>query len=181
MLSRHCPGIARFLPVLLICCQACSICLSAEPSDADPGDLARRLFADAGFRGGLIAHVGCSDGRLTAALRAGDGYLVHGLDTDAQKVKRAREHIAARGVYGKVSVDRWDGRHLPYVDNLVRLLVAEDLGELPIDEITRVLSPGGVAYMKKDGTWTKIVKPWPDGGCGRPVVPGGRGSTGCRS
>ena len=49
-------------------------------------------------------HVGCGDGKLTAALRAGDGFLVHGLDTDVKNVAKAREHIRSRGLCGKVSV-----------------------------------------------------------------------------
>jgi alpha-L-fucosidase 2 len=43
--------------------------------------------------GGLVIHVGCGDGRLTAALRAGDGYLVHGLATDPEDAAAARDHI----------------------------------------------------------------------------------------
>ena len=33
-----------------------------------------------GVQGGLIVHVGCGDGKLTAELRVDDRYLVHGLD-----------------------------------------------------------------------------------------------------
>ena len=29
-------------------------------------------------------------------------------------------------------------------------------------EISRVLAPGGVAYVRQDGRWRKTVKPWPD-------------------
>ena len=114
-----------------------------------------------GVRGGLIVHVGCGDGRLTAALCRGDGYLVQGLDTDAENVIRARKHVQSKGLYGPVSVDRFDGRRLPYTDNLVKLVVSEDLGRVALDEVTRVLSPGGVAYFKEKGEWTKRVKPRP--------------------
>ena len=31
---------------------------------------------------------------------------------------------------GRVSVDRFDGKRLPYIDGLVNLVMAEDLGEL---------------------------------------------------
>ena len=37
-------------------------------------------------------------------------------------------------MYGKVSVAPWKAQRLPYVDNLVNLIVADDLGGLPIDE-----------------------------------------------
>ena len=32
-----------------------------------------------GIKGGLVVHIDCGDGRLTAALRANERYLVHGL------------------------------------------------------------------------------------------------------
>jgi len=50
---------------------------------------------------------------------------------------------------------------LPYADNLVSLLVAEDLKDVPMDEVLRVLVPDGVAYVKQDGRWTRTVKPRP--------------------
>ena len=132
--------------------------LSVNPGSCSGDEILRA----AGAAGGLVVHVGCGDGRLTAELRAGDGYLVQGLDTDAASVNQARQHIKSLGVYDEVSVDRFDGRHLPYIDNLVNLLVAEDLGEVPPAEVMRVLCPRGVAYVKKDGRWTKTVKPWPE-------------------
>ena len=60
-----------------------------------------------------------------------------------------------------MSAEVFDGRHLPYVDNLVNVLIAEDLGKVAASEVMRVLCPGGVAYVKEKGTWSKKVKPWP--------------------
>ena len=114
-----------------------------------------------GASGGLVVHVGCGDGKLTAALRAGDGYLVQGLDSDARKVAEARRYLRSLGLYGPVSIERFDGKRLPYVDNLVTLIVAEDLASVPRDELMRVLSPGGVACVLSGGQWTKTVKPRP--------------------
>ena len=50
--------------------------------------------------------------------------------------------------YGEVSVVQFSGEQLPYVDNLVNLLVAEDLGDVSMDEVLRVLVPNGVAMVK---------------------------------
>ena len=130
---------------------------------------ARQVLEASGVRGGLVVHLGCGDGRLTAALRAGDACVVHGLDADAASVEKARAHIRALGLYGPVSVERWtDPAHLPYADNLVNLLVISDSGlqisehKIPEEEILRVLAPLGVAYARgADGRWTKTVKPWP--------------------
>ncbi|NQU20957.1 MAG: PQQ-binding-like beta-propeller repeat protein [Candidatus Nealsonbacteria bacterium] len=110
----------------------------------------------------MIVHLGCGDGKLTAALHAGDGYLVHGLDRDAGQVAKARATIRSLGVYGPVSVDRLDANRLPYIDNLVNLIVVENRYDVPTHELMRVLAPLGVAYVNTDGRWTKTVKPWPD-------------------
>ena len=130
--------------------------------DSAAGQAASDILATSGVQGGLVVHVGCGDGKLTAALRASAGYLVQGLDTDNTNVETARIHVQSAGLYGKVSVDHFDGTRLPYVDNLVNLIVAEELADLPMEEITRVLSPGGVACIKKDGKWNRTIKPRPD-------------------
>ncbi|MFW6163448.1 MAG: PQQ-binding-like beta-propeller repeat protein, partial [Planctomycetota bacterium] len=123
---------------------------------------AKAILDATGVKGGLIVHVGSGDGRLTAALRANDRYLVQGLDTDPGRVAAARQHLHGLGLYGDVSVTRFDGRRLPYTDNLVTLVVAEGLGEVPMAEVFRVLAPGGVAYLRNGGDWQKKVKPRPD-------------------
>lgn len=112
--------------------------------------------------GGLVVHIGCGNGRLTAALRAGEGFLVHGLDRDGTRVELARKYIQALGVYGPVSVDQLSGDGLPYVDNLVNLVISEDLDGVSMDEVMRVLAPGGTAYIKAGGEWEKTVKPRPE-------------------
>lgn len=122
---------------------------------------AQQILDAAGVKGGLIVHLGCGDGKLTAALRVNDRYLVHGLDPNPDNVQRARKYVQSLGLYGKVSVDRLKGSRLPYIDNLVNLVVSENLGSVPMDEVMRVLVPNGVAYLKRKGRWTKAVKPRP--------------------
>ncbi|NCP33624.1 MAG: hypothetical protein COZ06_06590 [Armatimonadetes bacterium CG_4_10_14_3_um_filter_66_18] len=124
---------------------------------------AREICDATGVKGGLIVHLGCGDGKLTAALRPNDSYLVHGLDAETGNVARARAHIQSLGLYGKVSVERWTGSRLPYADNLVTLLVSADLGKVPMAEVLRVLAPSGVAYLKQGDAWRKTVKPRPGG------------------
>jgi len=150
--------------VCMLCAVSSVVAVPGTPSGEFDGydGKAKRILAAAGIKGGLIVHLGCADGKLTAALHAGDGYLVHGLDDDAADIHRARTHILSLGLCGKVSVDRFGGRRLPYADNLVNLVVAEDLDSVPLKEVRRVLCPKGVAYIKAEGEWTKIVKPWPE-------------------
>ncbi|PIW18335.1 MAG: hypothetical protein COW34_04355, partial [Armatimonadetes bacterium CG17_big_fil_post_rev_8_21_14_2_50_66_6] len=72
------------------------------------------LLQQSGIKGGLVVHVGCGDGTLTAQLRAGEQYVVQGLDTDPGKVAAGRKRLLAKGQYGPVTLDRFDGRRLPY-------------------------------------------------------------------
>lgn len=136
------------------------VVLSVLLSTAQAQD-ARQILDATGVKGGLVVVIGCDDPALVAGLRPNDSYLVHGLDTDADKVRRAREKIQSLGVYGKVSVDEFDGKHLPYVRELVNLVVAPDLGKVAMDEVRRVLAPVGVAYVQQGGGWQKTVKPRP--------------------
>ena len=135
----------------------------AATPDAEAAADARQILVSTSVKGGLIVHLGCGEGTLTAALRASDKYLVHGLDMNAGQVAKAREHIRSLGFYGKVSVDRFDGRQLPYVDNLANLLVAEKLGGVGMDEVMRVLAPLGVACIKQNGKWQTTAKQRPEG------------------
>ncbi|MHC4561083.1 MAG: methyltransferase domain-containing protein, partial [Planctomycetota bacterium] len=64
---------------------------------------AELILNSTGIKGGLVVHIGCGDGQLTAALHVNDSYLIHGLDTDENNIIKAREHIRSLGLYGKVS------------------------------------------------------------------------------
>jgi outer membrane protein assembly factor BamB len=126
-------------------------------------DMASAILEMANIQGGLVVHINCSDGALTEALRMNDSYLVQGLDPSEDNVQKARQYIVSKGNYGPISVDRLDGNRLPYKDNMVSLIVSEDLGAVPMDEVMRVLAPNGVAIIKGVLGWSKTVKPKPEG------------------
>jgi len=105
-----------------------------------------------------VVHLGCGDGKLTAALGEPDGFLVHGLERFAEKVDAARKHVQGLGLYGKVSISRWEGERLPYIDNLVNLIVVtSDQRQVASEEIARVLAPNGTAV--KLAPETRNLKP----------------------
>jgi outer membrane protein assembly factor BamB len=121
---------------------------------ADVGPLARRVLDHSGVRGGLIVHVGCGDGRLTAALAEGGNFLVHGLARDGRSLAAARAHLRARGLYGRACVEQLPVTPLPYPEDLVNLLVAGDPATTAAAgpsaaEILRVLVPGGAAWVRR--------------------------------
>ncbi len=136
------------------------VMISAGFASADP-TTARAIYEETGVQGGLIVHLGCGDGRLTAALRMGDRYLVQGLDQDAVCVAETRKLLHSQELYGSVTANTFDGRHLPYANDLVTLLVASDLGQVTMDEVHRVLAPEGVAYVKTGDAWQKTIHPRP--------------------
>lgn len=108
-------------------------------------DKADDILEATGVQGGLVVVVGQADAELLTSLRADEKYIVHGLDTDAGRVDAARVALQKKGLYGPVSVDVYDGKTLPYVEDLVNLLVVtEGSRSLSRDEATRVLAPRGM-------------------------------------
>ncbi len=157
-MAKSCTA-TRIVPAAMI---GLLIVLCGSAAWAEDGASASRFLAQSDVRGGLVVHLGCGDGRLTADLCSGESFVVRGLDVDPANVAKARQHIRSLGLYGKVSVDTFDGRRVPLVDNLVNLVVAERLGDVPMAEVMRVLAPGGVACIKRDDAWSRAVKPRPD-------------------
>jgi outer membrane protein assembly factor BamB len=149
------------MPALALALAIHTMAFGADVASSLPSQQAQQILQASGLKGGLVIHLGCGDGKLTAALGANGSYVVQGLDTDQKAIEAARKNIQALALYGKVSAEPFAGDHLPYLDNLVNLIVAEKLGRVPMSEVMRVLAPGGVAYVKTGGRWTKTVKPWP--------------------
>ena len=116
---------------------------------ARAADTGQDILEATGVRGGVVLHVGCGDGTLTRQLRPDERYLVQGLDTDAENVAKARRQLHDAGVYGNISVIRFDGENLPYVDNFANLIVVTSDDPPAPSEIMRVLAPRGVAYVKE--------------------------------
>ena len=129
--------------------------LATNLAAADP---AADILNETGVTGGLVVHIGCGDGTLTAALHANDGYVVQGLDTSAENVGKARKTLSDKGLCDNVTVRAFDGKNLPYRDNMVNLIVVSDATcRVPNEEMVRVLAPKGVAYIGGK----KQVKPRP--------------------
>ena len=112
-----------------------------------------------GIQGGIVVHLGCGDGRETTAMLLNSSYLVHGLDIDGVEVAKARAYIRSQNLYGPVSVAKYNGKTLPYGNNIVNLIVADRLGNVSTEEAMRVLAPLGAMVVGGE----KTVKPWPEG------------------
>ena len=154
----------RFCSTAIVFTAVC-LCLGDSTTRADDSaaeNQAARILRECEFQGGLIVHVGCGDGRLTAAFGAGHGRLVQGLARNARALELARRQVKAAGLYGHVSIDRLPDSRLPYADNMVNLLIAEDLTGIAEDEVMRVLCSGGKAYLRQGDPWKLRTKPRPE-------------------
>ena len=94
----------RHRVMLVIVLGAAFWCRPAQAAAGSPREAAKQILAQTGVKGGLVVHVGCGDGKLTAALRANQSYVVHGLDQDPLNVAEARRHAQSLGLYGKVTI-----------------------------------------------------------------------------
>ncbi|HUV62971.1 MAG TPA: PQQ-binding-like beta-propeller repeat protein, partial [Sedimentisphaerales bacterium] len=139
----------------------CLLVAAAQAGQDSVAAQAKEILDIAGVPGGIVVHLGCGDGKLTAALRANDSYTVVGLEADAAKVGQARKYIQEQGIYGDVSVEQHSGQVLAYTDNLINLVVVQDAGQVPMDEVMRVLAPGAVACVQRGGKWQRITKARP--------------------
>ncbi len=123
--------------------------LRPRPEDV----LASKLLKAVESPSGLIVHLGVSDGALTRALSSDGKFLVHGLSGNPENVARARRTIGSWKILdGAVSVEHASYERLPYADNLVNVLVADDVPALlqqglSLRDVFRVLRPNGIAYF----------------------------------
>ncbi|MFC1495249.1 PQQ-binding-like beta-propeller repeat protein [Thermodesulfobacteriota bacterium] len=161
-------GRSMFHPLITIPALFClffslifSGCSQNTATKIDPEVMADEILEKSGVKGGFIVHVNCGDGILTDALKKNDSFLVQGLDSNMDNVTRAREYITSKENYGTVSVDHLTGTRLPYTNNMVNLIVSEGPGDIPMDEVMRVLTPKGVLMTKSGDGWEKTIKPWP--------------------
>jgi len=119
------------------------------------------LVTESGFKGGLVVHIGCSDGSETLKLQNSSAWLVRGLDRNPENVQIARRRISDAGQYGPVSFDVWNGRSLSFISNMVNILIVEDSDSVGEEECMRVLCPRGKLYLNKGGKWETHQKPLP--------------------
>ena len=133
-------ALACFQLLLGVC-----VFLSALTSfGSDPAKDAAVVLEESGIKGGIVLQLGIGDGRMLQFLRANESFQVQGLDTDPKKIAAVREAIFAQGTYGLVAVSSFNGKELPYIDNLLNLVVVDDLNSVSLDEVHRVLVPNGV-------------------------------------
>ena len=105
---------------------------------------------NAGRRDGLVVCIGEKALDRVSGDWNKPGRIFHCLATSDAEVDALRKKIVAAGVYGKVSAAKFDGRRLPYINNLVsRIVVADKACAVEPGEIRRVLAPYGTAVASR--------------------------------
>ena len=104
---------------------------------------------------GLCLYLGATGSRDLVQLAAGSRLFVLGMDSDRERASQLRTELQVRELPDRVTVAWRRTTHLPCLDNLVNLILAQgwgqgDLKGLPLEEIVRVLAPGGVAVVGSD-------------------------------
>jgi outer membrane protein assembly factor BamB len=110
------------------------------------------------IEGGLIVCVGTDALQSVSDEWDKPGCVFHCLETSDEAVTELRAKIQVAGCYGKVSIAKFDGQGLPYINNLVNLLLVGDGFNVSDSEAERVLAPYGLAVVNG----REIVKPYPD-------------------
>ena len=102
-MARNAIREVTLLLALLFCPQS----VRCEPAfQPDVEQEAKVILAAAGVGGGLLVHVGCEDGRLTAALCRDNHFCVHGIDVGPGNVARARYAVRALGLHGPAEPEK---------------------------------------------------------------------------
>ncbi|MFC1735136.1 PQQ-binding-like beta-propeller repeat protein [Candidatus Hydrogenedentota bacterium] len=143
-----------------------SYCPFAQAAGAGTSsEMAEHLISVAGVSRGICSIINFSDEALPVEMAAAGGFLVHALSNEETMVSSARALAEANGVDGsRLIIEKYSAGELPYVDNLVDLVViiADNTNSIPSrDEILRVLRPGGVAVL--DNNEILMKKPVPEG------------------
>ena len=138
---------------VILACWTAAICRADEPV----------TFSE--IHGGLIVQLG-ADMTGEAIRLAGTGrYVVHVLDPDPERVKKARATLKASGLYGLVFAEvMTDPARLPYSENVVNGVYVRSSGKVSLAEIFRVMTPLGVFEGSREARFD--VKPLEKAGFG---------------
>jgi ubiquinone/menaquinone biosynthesis C-methylase UbiE len=123
-----------------------------------------------GRRGGLVLDLGCGTG-VVALSAAARGFRVIGVDHSPEMLEIARRKVDAAGLAGRVELESGEADRLRFDDGEFDGVLCQGmLHHLPelgscLDEVDRVLKPGGFLYLSeptRDATPLKraLVRMW---------------------
>ncbi len=99
--------------------------------------------------------LGASETGSAAQLSLTGRYLIHVLDPDEKKVQSARTSLRQHGHYGLAWAEHsLDKNRLTYAENVVNLIIVRDY-TAPVEELWRVLTPGGAVVVENSDVLKK--------------------------
>ncbi len=115
--------------------------------------------------GGICVVLGRTDAELALSISRLGRFTVHALYNNRTFLDKARKEIDRQGVYGRVSADYLQNNRLPYAENLVNIIVADDYQMLEsrglsVNELFRVLTPRGVVFLGDSSTSSASTPMW---------------------
>jgi hypothetical protein len=135
----------RFSFIMLIVFLSMQVPVNAD----NPAKTAQEIINISGIKAGLCVQLGCTDEKLLEAFSRTGTFLVHGISGNAAKL---REQLVKKNLAGTAGAEHLAFNPLPYSDNTINLIVAEDMSGLVKKglkpaEIVRVLCPNGIACL----------------------------------
>lgn len=157
----------RLLRTSLVIWAFCGLLAQSDASASRKADegTAEFLVKSCGIPGGVCVVLGNRDGEFAAAVSQQGSFTVQVLCDDRAGLETLRKQIDDLGVYGKVSADIGRYDELPYADNLVNVIIADDISKLvskglTTQELFRVLAPLGVVFIGDSSLPVGAVPPW---------------------
>lgn len=135
------------------------LCLALAASAVSAQDAALKKLVLDQFPGktqpGLCLYLGVQEGQTLSEIAAETRLQVQGVVENRELAERLRQSIPAFKEAERLSVVWRRTQHLPYLDNLADLIVADgwgggDLKSLQLSDLIRVLCPFGVAIVGCD-------------------------------
>jgi len=137
--------------------------ISEEPKKYVYSTYFKSLFSD--LEGNLALDIGCGTGTFSFEL-AKSFHHVHSLDISENMLKTLDSEAHKKGI-NNISTTIGSADVLPYSDNMFDLVIAVGLMEClqnqkaVLQEINRVLKPGGIAsirWLNRQGVWGTVEK-----------------------
>jgi len=156
------------MSVFTLCLAVCAGGFTVQAAELDSN--AVNICKEYGKDTGLCAVV-CLSLDTTSGFIAGvapKNGILHVITTDTLRRDRLARELSAASCGGRMAIERMTLPPLPYLNNLVDLLVIDDmaaLSALGVDarEAERVVVPGGVLAFRQEGAWKITRKSWPEG------------------
>ncbi|UCF14082.1 MAG: PQQ-binding-like beta-propeller repeat protein, partial [Phycisphaerales bacterium] len=123
----------------------------------------RQHSSERKISGGILVYFGNPDQDLLADLAgiSRNSFLVRGLLPETNDLSAHRKRLFADGLYGSISLVHWTGPDLPFIPNLVNVLVIDVSAKILREEMLRVLVPDGIALIRNENGLEVIQKKRP--------------------